>query len=243
MSSDRPLEEPDPAPEAAPARGLHLRQGDLPLEPEQFLLLPRFRLLPNNYRKGIEVRCKGAFALRLFRAGDTICRKGDPGNSAFYLLGDADLFALYRALATLLAKKESDKGPNRLKEPTAETLRRRIGDYQSIPLLAANRVPPLEESAKADDEIAARCEKSKDPDDQARLREWLSLNRDDRLAVAANLTADQSESAELLRRSAAAQPEGALARVDGVEPPPLMRERELIGEMALYNRQPRQATV
>ncbi len=80
---------PTEAPKHGPAGwGTTLGQGE-PLEPDELLKIPIFE----GVSKGLLEKNRGAVVRRTFRAGEAVCREGEFGSTAFYLLeGRADVF-------------------------------------------------------------------------------------------------------------------------------------------------------
>jgi CRP-like cAMP-binding protein/Fe-S-cluster-containing hydrogenase component 2 len=74
---------------------LQLRPGDAELTPDQLFKLSLFQGLPPRAQARLRGQLgQGAVVLRRFRAGEVICRQGEPGWTAFYLLKREDLIAL-----------------------------------------------------------------------------------------------------------------------------------------------------
>lgn len=71
---------------------LEPRPQDKVLNPEEFEIIEFFDKLDKLPPLG---RYPGAVVLRRFDAGDVICRQGEPGHSAFYVLTDADVDHLH----------------------------------------------------------------------------------------------------------------------------------------------------
>jgi CRP-like cAMP-binding protein len=76
-------------PEHSPAQwGTSLGYGE-PLEPDDIVAIPIFETVS----KGLLQKNQGAVVRRRFKAGETICKEGDFGSTAFYILeGTAEVF-------------------------------------------------------------------------------------------------------------------------------------------------------
>jgi CRP-like cAMP-binding protein/Fe-S-cluster-containing hydrogenase component 2 len=100
-----------PHPEHAPAKwGTSLGRGEV-MEPEDLLKIPIFE----GASKGLLEKNRGAVVRRTFQPGEIVCREGEFGSTAFYILeGKAEVF-----LSTPLAHVKTDSGSggffNRLK--------------------------------------------------------------------------------------------------------------------------------
>lgn len=71
---------------------LQVRPGDVELTFAQVSRIPVFAGLGNSAARKLRgVGGRGAIVLRLYRAGDVICRQGEPGWTAFYIMRDRDL--------------------------------------------------------------------------------------------------------------------------------------------------------
>src|SRR5262245_2746775 len=93
---------------------LEMRPGDIALGVEQLRLTPLFAQASEaTIRRLGSLRGKGAVALRRYRAGDVVCRQGEPGWTAFYILRDADLRRLgVAALGAAHADREISGAPS-----------------------------------------------------------------------------------------------------------------------------------
>src|SRR3990172_1641054 len=82
-----------------PPADLQRGPNDLPLTSLQFLTLPRFsnlRKKPKDTSLQSAVRkVQGAMVVRGYRTHDCICREGDAGVTAFYILSLADVYGLF----------------------------------------------------------------------------------------------------------------------------------------------------
>src|SRR5512147_900614 len=94
---------------AAPAEAKHgpagwgttLGRGE-PLEPDELLKIPNFE----GVSKGLLEKNRGAVVRRTFRAGEIVCREGEFGSTAFYILeGRAEVF-----ISTPLAHLKTEAG-------------------------------------------------------------------------------------------------------------------------------------
>src|SRR5262245_44558017 len=72
-----------------PPADLPPREGDLEPPFEQLARISLLARLADSTRKGL-ARFPGAMRLRRFRRGETICRQGDEGSTAFYILTGED---------------------------------------------------------------------------------------------------------------------------------------------------------
>lgn len=89
---------------------LQLRPGDSELAPEQLLKLSLFQGLSARAQARLRGQLgQGAAVLRRFRAGEVICRQGEPGWTAFYLLKREDLAALREGPAAAVAALDIDQ--------------------------------------------------------------------------------------------------------------------------------------
>ncbi len=71
---------------------LKLRPGDVELNVTQLKLTPLFaNASDKTARRLASLRVKGAVVLRHYWAGDVVCRQGEPGWTAFYIMRDVDL--------------------------------------------------------------------------------------------------------------------------------------------------------
>ena len=77
--------------ESMPAAELDSRPSDVPLSPEQFLKFAVFAQLKN---KPTVEKFPGTIVLRHYRKGEAICRQGEAGWTAFYILTTEDTLEL-----------------------------------------------------------------------------------------------------------------------------------------------------
>lgn len=91
----------DPPSEPTRADKLRLRPGDLDVSAEQLLSLSLFRgLAPRAQTRLRGPLAQGAVVLRRYQRGEILCRQGEPGFTAYYLLTREDLQALGQAPPT-----------------------------------------------------------------------------------------------------------------------------------------------
>ena len=69
---------------------LELRPGDVELSPEQLLKISTFAGMSAGFLK----KNRGAIVLRRYAKDEIVCRQGDAGWSAFYILKSEDLLAI-----------------------------------------------------------------------------------------------------------------------------------------------------
>src|SRR5437867_4087494 len=74
-----------------PTAGLEARDNDVPLAPEQFLKIGLFAQLK---QKPSLDRFPGTVILRRYQKGEVVCRQGEAGWTAFYILTTEDELAL-----------------------------------------------------------------------------------------------------------------------------------------------------
>jgi CRP-like cAMP-binding protein/Fe-S-cluster-containing hydrogenase component 2 len=87
---------------AAGPRGASLGYGE-PIEPDELLKIPCFE----GVSKGLLEKNRGAVVMRRFKAGDIVCREGEYGSTAFYILsGSAEVYIS----APLAHLKSHDEG-------------------------------------------------------------------------------------------------------------------------------------
>jgi hypothetical protein len=78
-----------------PAAQLVPRPRDVDLTPEQLAVLGVFASLK---KQPMFAKNPGTWLLRHYRSGEVICRQGDAGGTAFYMLTGSDLAALAKQL-------------------------------------------------------------------------------------------------------------------------------------------------
>src|SRR3954454_18504247 len=88
-----------------PRAELESRDSDIRLTDEQFLKLSLFAQLK---RKPTLDKYPGALVLRHFKKGEVICRQGEAGWTAFYILTSADALAV-REGQLQAATRETEK--------------------------------------------------------------------------------------------------------------------------------------
>ncbi len=91
-----------PHPEHAPAQwGTSLGYGE-PIEPDELLKIPIFE----GASKGLLEKNRGAVVRRHFKPGEMLCREGEFGSTAFYILeGSVEVF-----LSSPIAHVSTDHG-------------------------------------------------------------------------------------------------------------------------------------
>lgn len=106
--------------------GAELGYGDV-MEPDQLLQIPVFE----GISKGLLEKNRGAVVRRTFRAGEIMCREGEYGSTAFYILeGKAEVFIstpLGHASSTTTATRSSRRTtefPSRVQSPRTEETKR-----------------------------------------------------------------------------------------------------------------------
>lgn len=135
---------------------LRLRPGDVELTPEQLLRISLFQsLAPGAQAKLRGQLGQGAVVLRQFRAGEIICRQGDPGWTAFHLLKREDRSALPEVLPmseadqrveVLLADSRAAQGVN-TEKPGA-------GGFLTSLLRSVRRSSPQQDAAASAKSVA-----------------------------------------------------------------------------------------
>ncbi|MBI4817960.1 MAG: cyclic nucleotide-binding domain-containing protein [Deltaproteobacteria bacterium] len=112
---------------------LRLRPGDVELTLDDLFLTPLFANAPPSVERRLRtLRGKGAAVARRFRAGDTVCRQGEPGWTAFYVLRDVDIERI--GLPPISGPVESESRP-RLKIPNQVSV--------TMPMLLLDRSTPV----------------------------------------------------------------------------------------------------
>jgi Fe-S-cluster-containing hydrogenase component 2/CRP-like cAMP-binding protein len=161
-------------------RKVELRTGDALLTYNRIRAISLFGdLTPRMEGRLRGLGGQGAVVVRRYRAGEIICRQGEPGWTAFYLPGAEDVLTLrktHRILATTADEKLARRAPDKLTLPrrarrkAAEELERTGGDAELAELLFASAGRPeegeiealteeirrLDEGEAADAELAAR---------------------------------------------------------------------------------------
>src|ERR1700733_5173473 len=84
------------AKQVMPEAQLEARASDIKVTDELLLQISLFAQLK---RKPSLDKFPGSLVLRRYKKGDVICRQGDAGWTAFYILTAEDVFELFRALA------------------------------------------------------------------------------------------------------------------------------------------------
>ena len=102
--------------ELMPAAELEPRDGDVELTPEQ---LGRLSLFASLKGKTDLEKFPGTLRVRFYESGEAICRQGEPGWTAFYILTDQDVQDVVQA------------GPIDLR--TSARYRRTYGDLVLLP--------------------------------------------------------------------------------------------------------------
>ncbi len=220
-----------------PREKLDIRPGDAEMP---FAQLTRIGVFAGLSKKA-ESKLKGkggdrAVVLRRFRKGDIICRQGDPGWTAFYILRTDDLLNLCAAkfeAATAADESLVTAAPELaaldplVKRERAEELEQ-SSDAELICQLqaSADRPDPAEVEALRDKMLAEQAAASAD----VKLGEidpsFVGLGADAKRARANDVEAEKPELADLLRRSADGMDHRAKALVSltihrkGEEAPP-----------------------
>ena len=145
---------------------LPLRDGDFELSYSRVRALPLFDDITPRMEGRLQGKGgRGAVVLRRFRAGEVICRQGDPGWTAFYLIRNVDLIAIrgrHLAKADAADAELASRAPELLRLSQAERrqradeLERGGGDDELADLLfaSAGRPDPGElEAALAEQEL------------------------------------------------------------------------------------------
>jgi hypothetical protein len=224
-------------------RRVDLRTDEVVLTAHRMRALSLFGDLPPRMEGRLRgLGGQGAVVLRRFRAGEIVCREGDPGYTAFLLLRTDDLIELrkiHRSLADSADKKLSARAPDKLalqrreRRKLAEELERTSGDTALADLLFASAGRPeegeidaltrelgeQEAGDRADAELASSHPALADLDPPAkRRRADESANDDPRLA---SLLRASAQAAELRVRAVVtvARP----APPDRAAPPGLLR--------------------
>src|SRR5919199_16373 len=80
--------------EIMPSADLEPREGDVELTAEQLGQLSLFAPMKS---KAFLERFPGTLRVRHYKSGEAICRQGEPGWTAFYILTDADVREVVQA--------------------------------------------------------------------------------------------------------------------------------------------------
>ena len=229
-----------------PEAELGTRPGDERLSPEQLLKISVFAgLQPTSLE-----RYPGTLVLRRYQEGEVVCRQGEPGWTAFYILTSEDLLAL---CDTLTGNKDAEALRKRVESLSASA---RAGDElqkwnRSLALENSDAKRRRAKSSRSDDpSLANMLEQSADGDDM-RTAATVSLRIPPRRATAAM---GGSVRSRLMKRlfGVKAAPDAAHPKyipIDGPvdldfeNPVAALNEGELFGEMSCLNRDPRSATV
>jgi Fe-S-cluster-containing dehydrogenase component/CRP-like cAMP-binding protein len=225
-------------------------KDDLPLSPMQFLSIPYFASLGADPQKKLR-QCAGALVLRCFgHAGEDICRQGAAGVSAFFALTEADIYGLYQYVEERIAQaekspKQGDKFRAYLDGLVAvrNAYRRRLA-FLNDP----ERSAVMKAAHVADRALAQRSRPdagSKLSPEAEKYRRLAAADARAKLAEADKVASSDPELTGWLRAAAAGNDTRPVATVhrEGDARQGRMYERELFGEMACRNRQPRAATV
>src|SRR5437773_1723710 len=77
--------------EVNPEARLESRPSDVRMSLEQYLQISLFDQLKNKIK---ENKWPGAMVVRRYRKGEVVCRQGEPGWTAFYILTSEDMYKL-----------------------------------------------------------------------------------------------------------------------------------------------------
>jgi Fe-S-cluster-containing hydrogenase component 2/CRP-like cAMP-binding protein len=208
------------AQEVMPPAELLPRPGDIELPLEELTKISLLARLADATRKGF-AKFPGTMRLRRYQRGEIICRQGEEGSTAFYVLTGEDV----KRLRNQILEGISQLGLE-MEEPAAR-LRQNLADVASA---IAQR--PGDDDKEALPFATVRLMTS------ARARPVVKRSWFDRLRSGfARRPANAQESQPI------SIPIDGPSDLDAAKGMTMMREGDLFGEMACRNRQPRSATV
>jgi Fe-S-cluster-containing hydrogenase component 2/CRP-like cAMP-binding protein len=205
-----------------PPADLPPHEGDLELPADQLARISLLARLADSTRKGL-TRFPGAIRLRRFRRGDYICRQGEEGCTAFYILTGEDHQRLRDHLVEQLAQLPPEQSDE------AAATRRTVADLASALAYRPERRagPDAEPPEFAVVQLATTATAR-----PVQKRGWL-----ERLLGGKSAPASRSDNRPSLL------PFDGPRDVNAATGETRLCEGDLFGEMACRNRQPRSASI
>jgi Fe-S-cluster-containing hydrogenase component 2/CRP-like cAMP-binding protein len=198
--------------ELMPSADLDVRPGDVELTPEQMGKLSLFTGLKG--KTDLE-KFPGTIRVRHYLTGDAICRQGEPGWTAFYILTAADVENVVQAGNPLPGRPANKPGP------TGPVYRRTISDLMLLP---ENAAP----------EVCATIYLSIPRRGTSPRRGW--FGRLNRRLFGRTMPGEGNARPKFI-------PIDAPTDVDGESLQAFLKNGDLFGEMSCLNRSPRSATI